>query len=57
MPVLVGVVYRILVLYAAGMVLLAWKRGREGPSREDPEMRRGSKFPGIKFYSDEKALP
>lgn len=46
MPVLVGVVYRITVLYAAGIILLAWKRGREGYesnrrlSEEDPEMRR-----------------
>ena len=45
LPVLVGAVYRLLILYAASVVLLAWKRGREGYdqdkrlSEEEPEVR------------------
>lgn len=46
MPVVVSVVYRITCMYAAGMVLLAVKRGRQGYEatrrlrEEDPEIRR-----------------
>jgi hypothetical protein len=45
LPVLVGLIYRITIMYLAGSTLLAWKRGKDTYdesarlSEEDPDTR------------------